>query len=129
MDLQELINKATRYYKTGNLSESLNYYNQAFEALVNEASDYSKGKPDTHKIVFTKKREKVYTVSPKYFEDTKKYLQKDEFAYMILKNLAVVYHETGDDDSAIKSLEQAIELAPVGYDNSDAILGLEKLKK
>jgi len=107
----------------------LEFYNQAFEVLMDEASAHSSAKPNTHRDEFTKKGEKVYTVLPKYFDETKTYLKKDNTAYIILKNMAVIYNEIGDKKQAINALEQSIDLAPEGGDSSDAINGLNILKQ
>ena len=66
---------------------------------------------------------------PRYFEVTKGYLKSDNTAYILLKNMAIIYHELDDIPSAIQALEQAIDLAPDGGDIGDAINGLENLRK
>jgi len=130
MKLQELTNIAADMHKTGKDTEALKFYNKAFELLANKASVYAHEQPETFRDdKTTTKGEKVRVVLPKLFDETKKYLKRDEVAYLINKNMVVIYHELGDNKSAVNALEQAVELAPDGHDCSDAINGLEKLKK
>ncbi len=128
MDIQELITKATVNQKMGEDREALQYYNQAFEALTDEAANYAHMQPFTVKDGIDPEGKKVRTILPRYFEVTKTYLKRDETVYIVLKNMAVIYHKSGDINSAINALEQAIELAPDGHDVSDAQNGLDNLK-
>ena len=128
MDLQELLNKAQLLYKAGEQNQSLDLYNKAFEKLSDEAGMYAHTQPYTVKDEKTPEGENIRTVLPRYFEVTKSYLKQDKTAYILLKNMAVIYHELNDDSSAIHALEQAIDLAPDGEDVSSAISGIEKLK-
>lgn len=129
MNFQELIEKAQKLHKIGKRTEALKYYNEAFEKLSDEAAIHAHSQPGTFRDDVTTKGEKVRTVLPKLFNETKKFLKRDRTAYVLLKNIAVIYHELGNDKGAINALEQAIELTPDGEDNSDAKIGLEKLKK
>lgn len=129
MTIQELTDKAQELYKAGERTEALKIYNQAFETLVDEAAVHSHSQPDAFRDELTTTGEKVRTVLPKYFNETKDFLKSDKTAYVLLKNMAVIYHELGDDNSAINALEQAVDLTPEGEDNSDAKIGLEKLRK
>ncbi|MFH1170056.1 MAG: tetratricopeptide repeat protein [Candidatus Vogelbacteria bacterium] len=129
MNFQELVEKAQKLHKIGERTEALKYYNEAFEKLADEAAIHAHSQPGTFRDNITTKEEKVRTVFPKLFDETKNFLKRDRTAYVLLKNMAVVYHELGDDKVAINALEQAIELTPDGEDNSDAKVGLEKLKK
>ena len=128
MEIQELTNKAAELNKAGEKTEALKLYNEAFEMLADEASKYAHTQPETFRDETTAKGEEIRTVLPKLFDETKKQLKKDNTAYILLKNMAVIYHELADRDSAISALKQAIELAPDGYDCSDALNGLDKLK-
>ncbi|MBT3704775.1 hypothetical protein HOG17_03255 [Candidatus Peregrinibacteria bacterium] len=127
MDIQELTNKAAELNIAGEKTKALKLYNEAFEMLADEAAKYAHKQPETFRDETTVKGEKIRTVLPKLFDETKKHLKKNNTAYILLKNMAVIYHEVGDEDSAINALKQAIELAPTGYDCSDALNGLEKL--
>lgn len=129
MNFQELVEKAQKLHKIGERTEALKYYNEAFEKLADEATIHAHSQPGTFRDDATTKGEKVRTVLPKLFDETKNFLKRDRTAYVLLKNMAVIYHELGDDKGAINALEQAIELTPDGEDNSDAKIGLEKLKK
>ncbi len=128
MNFQELVEKAQKLHKIGERTEALKYYNEAFEKLADEAAIHAHSQPGTFRDDVTTKGEKVRTVFPKLFDETKNLLKRDKTAYVLLKNMAVIYHELGDDKGAINALEQAIELTPDGEDNSDAKIGLEKLK-
>jgi len=128
MKIQELTNKAEGLNKAGEKTEALKLYNEAFEMLADEAAKYAHTQPETFRDETTIKGEKIRTVLPKLFDETKKQLKKVNTAHIILKNMAVIYHELGDRDSAIGALKQAIELAPDGYDCSDALNGLDNLK-
>lgn len=129
MNIQALVNQAAESYKAGERTEALKFYNQAFEKLSDEAAIFAHAQPETFRDEKTIHGEKVRTILPKLFEETKKHLQQDKTACVILKNMAVIYNELGDRNSAIKALEQSIELTPDGEDNTDAINGLDKLKK
>ena len=129
MNLQELIDKAQQFHKTGEQAEALKYYIQAFEKLADEAAIRAHAQPNTFIDGTTAQGEKVRTVLLKLFAETKNSLKSDKRAHILLKNIAVIYHELGDNDSARNALEQAVDLTPDGEDNSDAKIGLEKLKK
>ena len=129
MNFQELIEKAQKLHKIGERTEALKYYNEAFEKLADEAAIHAHSQSGTFRDDVTTKGEKVRTVLPKLFDETKNFLKRDRTAYVLLKNMAVICHELDDDQGAINALEQAIELTPDGEDNSDAKIGLEKLKK
>jgi tetratricopeptide (TPR) repeat protein len=129
MNIEELVTKTEQLNRDGEELESLKLYSKAFDMLADEASIHAHKQPETIKDEETSKGEKTRKILPKLFEETKKYFKRDTAAYVIQKNMAVMFYELGDKESAIHSLNQAIELAPDGHDVSEALNGLENLKK
>ena len=124
MELQEFINKAREAKRNGNLMVALDYYNEAFDMLIREATQHARKQEgafidegDTRKIM------------PKMFEENKKYLKKDKTAAVISNNMGVIFAELKDYEGAEKFFNQAIELTPDGIEYKDPEKNLEELKK
>lgn len=125
--VQKYLNVASSHYAIGEDEKALEHFSKAFDALTEAAAEYAHKQPGVTEEVIENGK-KVYRVLPKLLEETKSYLQRDNTAYMIQKNMAVLFHKLGDVKTAISALEQAIELAPPGSDISDAENGLRNLK-
>jgi len=125
--VQKHLNVASSHLALGEDMEALESYSKAFDVLTEDASDYAHKQPDVVENVI-EDGEKVYRILPKLLEETKSYLQRDNTAYIIQKNMAVIFHKLGDTNSAIGALEQSIEFAPDGYDVTDAETGLQNLR-
>jgi tetratricopeptide (TPR) repeat protein len=125
--VQKHLNVASSHLAMSEDVKALENYSKAFDVLTEDASDYAHKQPDVVKNVI-EDGEKVYRVLPKLLEETKSYLQRDNTAYIIQKNMAVIFHKLGDTNSAVGALEQAIELAPHDYNISEAETGLRNLK-
>lgn len=129
MVIQDLLNKAWELKKSGDLVNALNLYGEAFEILADEASTYAHSEPETFLNEETIRGEKVRTILPKLFDETKKYFRQDKVACTISNNIAVIYAELGNYEYAKKFFEQAIELTPENMDYPDSKIGLKELKK
>lgn len=121
MDLQTTINKAWELKKSGNLMEALKLYNEAFDTLISESSEYA------HKrTLISSLSEKI---TPELFLESKRYLTNDNTACTISNNMAVIFAGLGDKESAKKFFEQSIELTPQNVEYLDPKIGLRELEK
>ncbi len=128
MELQELINKAWELKKHGQRTEALELYSKAFDTLTTEASGHARTQENTF-IDKEENGEKIRQILPKHFDEAKKYLKQDKVAATISNNMAVIFAELGDTDSAKKLFEQSIDLTPDGMDYPDPRIGLQELNK
>lgn len=121
MDLQSLINQAWELKKSGKHTEALALYSKAFDILTTEASNYAHR--ETRVSPLSTK------INPDIFQKSKEYFKQDKVACTVSNNMAVIFAELGDLDSAERFFEQAIELTPDGIEYNDPRIGLEELKK
>ncbi len=124
MDLQELINNAREATHNGELRKALDYYNQAFDLLVKESSEYVSKKDGVSDDIG-----ETRLINPKYFDESKSYLKRDKTAAVISNNMGVIFAKLTDYEAAEKFFTQAIELTPDDYDYSDPVIGFSELKK
>ena len=128
MNSQELVNKAWSFKKEGKYAEALKFYSQAFDILISEASAYA----HSQEGIFVDKEEnkkKVRAILPKHLDKVKEYLKHDKVACTVSNNMAVIFAEMGDNESAKKFFHQSIDLTPDNIDYPDPKIGLEELKK
>lgn len=121
MDLQETLNKAWELKKTGDRTGALKLYDEAFNTLASEATAYA------HKQ--TRVSPLSNKVTPDIFAESKSYFKQNNVACTISNNMATIFAELGDYESAKKLFVQAIELTPEGVDYSDPKIGLQELNK
>ena len=127
MILQTLINQAWELKKTGDRAGALKLYGEAFDILADEASAHAHSQSGTILDEMTANGEKVRTITPKLFDETKKYFKQDKVACTISNNIAVIYAELGNKEYAKNFFEQAIELTPDEVEYNDPKIGLEVL--
>jgi tetratricopeptide (TPR) repeat protein len=124
MELQELLNQAWQLKKEGDLKMALNLYNQAFDTLIKETSNYAHDSGDT--VIDDEKSRKIL---PAYFSKSKEYLKRDKVAAVISNNMGTIFAELGDFESAEKFFHQAIDLTPNNENYQDPHIALQELKK
>ena len=122
MDIQEILNKAWEYKKSGKLSEALDLYNKAYDYLIKEAIKSAKKSSDT--VVDEKNTRKIM---PKYFVEAEKYLKKDDVVCVILNNMGVIFAELGDKENAKKYFKESIKLTPDKLNYQNPHIGLKNL--
>lgn len=121
MDLQEILNKAWELKKSGDPAGALKLYDEAFNTLASEATTYA------HKQ--TRVSPLSSKITPDLLAESKNYLKRDNVACTISNNMATIFAELGDHESARKLFEQAVELTPKDVDYPDPKVGLEELNK
>jgi len=124
MDKQEIFNKAWRLKKEGKYSDALALYNELYEQLIKEASDYARGFEGS--VV---DEDKIRKLMPQLFRKVDEYLKKDNLACTILNNMGVIYAENGNTETAKKYFEESIRLTPDGIDYPNPKIGLKELEK
>jgi len=123
MDLQIKINEAWKLKKDGKKVEALKRYNEIFNALCQEPTEYAKKFKET-----TQDDDDTRKILPKYFEKALEYLRRDDIACKISNNMGTILAELGDIDGARKMFEQAVDLTPDDTNYPDPRVGLEELK-
>ena len=121
MDLQETLKNAWELKTSGDRTGALKLYDEAFNMLTSEATAHA------HKQ--TRVSPLSNKITPDLFAESKSYFKRDNVACTISNNMATIFAELGDSESARKLFEQAIELTPEGVDYPDPKIGLEKLNK
>ena len=124
MDLQELIDKAWNLKQKGERLEALKLYNQAFDILIKESTEYARNFNGV--LIDNGQTRKIL---PKYFEKTKEYLKNERATRIISNNMGVILAELGNFEGAKKMFEQAIELTPDDINYQDPKIGLRELEK
>lgn len=121
---EKIYNRAFSLKEEGKLSESLELYNNLYDILIKESTEYACSfegseinKGETRKIM------------PQFFKKADEYLKKDNWACLVLNNIGVIFAETGDKKSAKKYFEESIKYTPEGLDYQNPIIGLEELEK
>ncbi|MDP3882534.1 MAG: tetratricopeptide repeat protein [Candidatus Staskawiczbacteria bacterium] len=124
MDLQKLLNQAWETKKAGNLQQALNLYNQAFDILISEATQYAHNSGNT-----TIDDGATRKILPSHFSKSKEYLKKDKVAAIISNNMGTIFAELKDYENAEKFFHQSIDLTPNGEKYKDPYIALEEIKK
>lgn len=124
MTLQELLNSAWETKKEGDLLKALNLYNQAFDIIIKEASEYAHNSGDT--IIDEGKTRKIL---PSHFTKVQEYLRKDKVAAVISNNMGTIFAQLDDFKSAEEFFHQAIELTPDNENFQDPHIGLREIQR
>jgi tetratricopeptide (TPR) repeat protein len=122
-ELQLLINDAWKLKKENNLLQALDYYNDAFDILVQDANEYANKHGNPYKD-----QGDTRMVLPSHFDLTKKHLKGDKLACTISNNMGTIFAELGDEKTAKEMFQQAIELTPDNLEYNDPKIALEELK-
>lgn len=122
MDLQQIINKARELKAEGKLEASLSVYDSIYDALINEAREYSRS-IDGAVVDIGKLR----AITPKLFDETKKYLKRDKITCIVANNMGTIFAELGDFENAKKMFNDAIEFTPDDFDYKDPHIALSQL--
>src|SRR3989344_4326684 len=105
METQDLFNKAWEKKKEGDFAGALKLYDELYEQLIKEASDFAHSFEDS--VIDEGKTTKIM---PQLFRKSDEYLKKDKSACTILNNMGVIYGEIGNSEMAIKYFEESIRL-------------------
>ncbi|MFA6534267.1 MAG: hypothetical protein WCT37_03780 [Patescibacteria group bacterium] len=123
-DVQGLVNKAQELKEKGDLNGALACYSDTFDLMIKEADEYARKQEGSIVDVG-----KVRTITPKFFEESKKYLKQDMTVAIISNNMGTLFARLGDEENARKMFEQAIDFTPDNREYFDPKIGLRELKK
>ncbi len=121
-EIQGLVNKAKELKDSGKYQEALMCYSDTMDLLIKEASDYAHKQEGTVVDVGT-----VRSITPKLFEESRKFLKQDITAAIISNNMGSLYARLGDIENAKKMFEDAIDLTPEGQEYNDPKIGLDEI--
>ena len=124
MELQDLLNKAWKQKKTGDLAGALKLYKDACNKLVDGASEHAREIPGTRIDEGDTRK-----VMPSLFTEAEKYLCRDNVYSTTLNNMGVIYAEAGDVESARQCFEDSIKFTPEGTDYQNPKIRLKELEK
>lgn len=122
-ELQQLINDAVSARKQKNFTLAAKLYDQAFDALIKEATEYARKQSDT--VIDEGTASKIL---PAYFAYADGYLKRDKIACTVANNLGVALADMGDKTNARKMLLEAIRLTPEGFDYQEPYINLKSIE-
>lgn len=121
-NIQELVNKAQDLKESGKYHEALMCYSDTMDLLVQEANEYARNQNGVQVDIGS-----LRSITPKFFEESRKFLKQDMTAAIISNNMGSLYARLGDFENAKKMFEEAIDLTPDGEEYNDPKIGLENL--
>ena len=122
--MQQKIDQARIYKKEGKFADAMKLYDELYEQLIKESTDYARSFEGSEVDEGSTKK-----VMPQFFNKSDEYLKRDNLVCTILNNMGVIFAEAGDKKSAKKYFEESIKYIPDSLDYQNPKIGLEELEK
>jgi predicted negative regulator of RcsB-dependent stress response len=118
-----LTNMASAYFQLGNSKASAYYQKQAL-AYADSENYLSRGVLEYNQVVYLRQDKKI----PEAIDSLKKAVKANPQDHFLHVQLGELYAETGQENAAIASFRNAIELAPLSREGYDALASFYKKK-
>lgn len=122
--IQAAILRGHQAEKLGNLSEALEAFNEAFNLLIDQASQFA-----LEQIGSVEDKEELRKFSPVLLQYSQDYLSRDLLASTILNEMGILFEALEELTNAKQKFSEALDYIPQGLNYNEPKDNLDRLEQ